>query len=115
MLSTASLDRIAPRMIEARLSVLERRLRDLCAFGIYHLLRVVLAFVLFVSSNACCRDARADFQHFGFPFAYLVTWGPCPRGEVCHTFSWLNLALDVGIWYLTSCLIIGGVRRLTSR
>lgn len=73
--------------------------------------KIVLALVLLLVSSILWRMLVvffiSDTFPIGFPFQFLVAWGPCPPGQNCSEFSNLSLILDLVIWYLASALMIG--------
>jgi hypothetical protein len=72
-------------------------------------LKVLIALVLFVLFSILWAMAVpfiiSDTFPLGFPFQFMVSWGPCPPGENCSEFSNLNLILDVVFWYFIGAWI----------
>ena len=72
--------------------------------------KIILAFALFIVASYLWRivviSRISDTFPWGFPLQFYLSWGPCPRGEVCSEFNGLWLFLDLVIWFIVSAFII---------
>jgi hypothetical protein len=75
--------------------------------------KIVLTGILFFLSSALWQvyvlSHISDTFPAGFPFEFLVVWGPCPPGQDCSAFNWLYLIFDLVIWYTVSAFLVDRV------
>jgi len=66
-------------------------------------INIVIALALFLISSIIRSQIQisqiTDIWSFGFPFVFRETWGPCQVGQVCESFSYLFLLLDIVAWF----------------
>jgi len=59
---------------------------------------------------------QLDYYYVGFPFKYLEGGGMCGVDYPCPSqYHYLNLGLDILIWFLVSCLLITLISLLFKR
>lgn len=56
-----------------------------------------------------------DLWNWGFPFAYIESWGPCPQPGTCQEWRPALLALDLVIWLLVGFGLVFAVGWLVRR
>jgi len=71
--------------------------------------KVVVTIVLLVLVHVVqilIRAGIVDYWVIGVPFHFEQTWGPCLPEEICYSFNWFLLIIDIIFWYLISCFMV---------
>ena len=79
-------------------------------------LKIVLFLAFFVLSSWLWSiyviSRISDTFPVGFPFQFLLSWGPCQPGENCSEFNGLFLVFDIVIWYVVGAWIVNRFKRI---
>ncbi len=71
--------------------------------------KIVVTIILLVLAHVVqilIRAGIVDYWVIGVPFHFEQTWGPCLPEEICYSFNWFLLIIDIIFWYLISCFIV---------
>ena len=73
--------------------------------------KIVYGLVLFGTTTTLMSAIFNGFDYWatGFPLTFSESWGPCKYGQVCQSFSYPALIIDIIIWYLIVCFFINPV------